>query len=182
MMYSHLLINGDKTVLINPVAMPWLVHMIKILTYPVAIIMTNYAHLRGSPMLSRQLNVSLFIPDIETNDEDEKLVNMFLDLHNIQGATRYNELTDLPLGIKGHSIPGRHEMPLKFGDFMVVGDSAYGLNGKLTFYPTGIWPDEGGIKTSATAAALTPIKKKTSADGLLSGNTGDIVSELQNML
>ena len=182
MMYSHLLINGDKTVLINPVAMPWLVHMIKILTYPVAIIMTNYAHLRGSPMLSRQLNVSLFIPDIETNDEDEKLVNMFLDLHNIQGATRYNELTDLPLGIKGHSIPGRHEMPLKFGDFMVVGDSAYGLNGKLTFYPTRIWPDEDGIKTSATAAALTPLIKKTSADGLLSGRIGDIVSGLQNLL
>ena len=177
MMCSHLLIKEDKAVLIDPVAMPLLVHMIKVLTYPVAVIMTNYAHLRGSPMLSRQLNVSLFIPDIETIDEDEKLVNMFLDLHNIQGATRYNELTDLPLGIKGHSIPGRHEMPLKFGDFMVVGDSAYGLNEKLTLYP-----DEDGIKTSATAAALTPLIKKTSADGLLSGHIGDIVSGLQNML
>ena len=52
MMYSHLLIKEDKAVLIDPVAMPWLVHMIKILTYPVAIITTNYAHIRGSPMLS----------------------------------------------------------------------------------------------------------------------------------
>ena len=182
MMYSHLLINGDKAVLIDPVAMPGLVQMIKVLTYPVAIIMTNYAHLRGGPMLSRQLNASLFIPDIETIDEDEKLVNMFLDLYNIQDATRYNELTDLPLGIKGHTIPGRHEMALKFGDLLVVGDSAYSLNGKLTFYLTGIWPDEGGIKTSLTAAALTPLIKKTSADGLLSGHVGDIVSGLQKML
>ena len=78
--------------------------------------------------------------------------------------------------------PGRHEMALKFGNFLVVGDSAYGLDGKLTFYPTGIWPDENRIKTSATAAALTPLIKKTSADGLLSGHIGDIVTGLQNML
>ena len=73
-------------------------------------------------------------------------------------------------------------MALKFGDLLVVGDSAYSLNGKLTFYLTGIWPDEGGIKTSLTAAALTPLIKKTSADGLLSGHVGDIVSGLQKML
>lgn len=182
MMYSHLLINGDKVVLIDPVAMPGLAQMIKVLAEPVAVIMTNYPHLRGSPILSRQLNVPLFIPDIETVDEDEKLVNTFLDLYSIRDATKYNELTDLPLGIKGHAIPGRHEMALKYGDFLVVGDSAYSLNGKLTFYPTGIWPDEGGIKTGATAAALTPLIKKTSADGLLSGHIGDIVSGLQKML
>ena len=71
---------------------------------------------------------------------------------------------------------------LKFGNFLIVGDSAYGLSGKLTFYPTSIWPDEDGIKTSVTAAALTPLLKKTLVDGLLSGHNGDIVSGLQKML
>ena len=181
MLYSHLIINEDKAVLIDPVAMPGLTQMIRVLADPVAVIMTNYPHLRGSPILSKQLNVPLFIPDIATINEDEKLVNMFLELYDIKDATRYNELMDLPFGIKGHSIPGRHEMALKFGNFLVVGDSAYGLDGKLTFYPTGIWPDENGIKTSATAAALTPLIKKTSADGLLSGHIGDIVTGLQKM-
>ena len=103
-------------------------------------------------------------------------------MYNIKDATQYEELTELPIGIRGYGIPGRHEMALVFGDFLIVGDSAYGLNGKLTFYPTGIWPDENGIKTAATAAALTPIIKKTLADGLLSGHVGDIVSGLQKML
>ena len=102
-------------------------------------------------------------------------------MNEIKDATRYNELMDLPFGIKGDSIAGRHEMALKFGNFLIVGDSAYGLNGKLTFYPTGIWPDENGIKTKAIAAALTPLIKKTSADGLLSRHIGDIVTGLQKM-
>ena len=182
MMYSHLIINDDKRILIDPVAMPGLIQMIKVLTDPVAVIMTNYPHLRGSPILSRHLNTPLFIPDIETIEEDEKLVNMFLDLYNIKDATQYKEQTELPLGIKGYSIPKRHEMALLFGGFLIVGDSAYGLNGKLTFYPTGIWPDENGIKTAATAAALGPIIKNTLANGLLSGHLGDIVSGLQKML
>ena len=182
MMYSHLLLDGDKAVMIDPVAMPGLIQMIRVLAEPVAVIMTNYPHLRGSPILSRQLNVPLFIPDIVTIEEDEKLVNTFLELYSVRNALQYNELTDLPFGIRAHNIHGRHEMGLKFGNFLIVGDSAYGLSGKLTFYPTGIWPDEDGIKTSATAAALTPLLKKTSVDGLLSGHNGDIVSGLQKML
>ena len=105
MLYSHLIINEDKAVLIDPVAMPGLTQMIRVLADPVAAIMTNYPHLRGSPILSKQLNVPLFIPDIATINEDEKLVNMFLELYDIKDATRYNELMDLPFGIKGHSIP-----------------------------------------------------------------------------
>ena len=78
MIYSHLLIKEAKLVLIDPVAMPGLTQMIRVLADPVAAIMTNYPHLRGSPILSKQLNVPLFIPDIATIDEDEKLVNIFL--------------------------------------------------------------------------------------------------------
>lgn len=73
-------------------------------------------------------------------------------------------------------------MTLKFVGLMVVGDSAYGLKGKLTFYPTGIWSDKGGIKTGATADTLTPLINKTSADRLLSGQIRDIVTGLQKML
>ena len=55
--------------------------------------------------------------------------------------------------------------PDHLDDFLIVGDSAYGLNGKLTF-----------------SAALKPIIKKTSANGLLSGHIEDIPSGLQDML
>ncbi len=182
MMYSHLLLKGDKAVLIDPVAMPGLVQMIKVLADPLAVIMTNYPHLRGCPFLSKQFNISLFIPDIETVEEDEKLVNTFLDLYNIQSAQKYSELTVLPLGIEAYKINGRHEMALKFDDFLAVGDSAYSLNGKLTFYPTGIWSDEKEVKSNATKAALIPVIKKSAADGLLSGHFGDIVTGLQKMI
>jgi hypothetical protein len=56
-------------------------------------------------------------------------------------------------------------MALKFDDFLIVGDFAYGLNGKLSF-----------------SAALKPIIKKTSANGLLSGHLEDISSGLQDMI
>ncbi len=69
MMYSHLLINNDQSIMIDPVALPGLIEMIKILAEPVAVIMTNYPHMRGDPFLSRQLKAPLFIPDIETIDE-----------------------------------------------------------------------------------------------------------------
>ena len=182
MMYSHLLINNDQGIMIDPVALPGLIDMIKILAEPVAVIMTNYPHMRGSPLLSRLLKVPLFIPDIETIDEEEKLVNTFLELYNVKDATQYTELTEFPFRIKGYSITGRHEMALKFGNFLVVGDSAYGLNRELKFDPTDIWPDLNRIKATATAAALIPIIKKTSCDGLLSGHIGDIVTGLQKML
>ena len=63
-----------------------------------------------------------------------------------------------------------------------VGDSAYGVNGKLNFYPSGNWPDETGSKSNATSDALIPIIKKTGAKGLLSGHNEDIPSGLQEML
>ena len=55
--------------MIDPVARSGLINMIKILAEPVAVIMTNYPHMRGDPFLSRQLKAPLFIPDIETIDE-----------------------------------------------------------------------------------------------------------------
>lgn len=182
MMYSHLLLEDGKAVLIDPIAMPNIIQKVKILGDPVAIIMTNYPHLRGSPLLSRQWNIPLFIPSIEETEEDEHIVNIFIDLYNMRNGKQYGQATDLPLGIKAYAIGGRHEFALKYHEYLMVGDSAYGINGKLEFYPTGIWPDESGSKARATSEALIPIFRKTNAQGLLSGHMEDIPSRLQDMI
>ena len=182
LMYSHLLLKDGKAVLIDPVAMPGLNKMIKILGEPEAVIMTNHPHIRGSPLISRQLGIPLYIPDIKEVEEDETISNMFIDLYNMKHGIQYGGSTNLPFEIKAYKIPGRHEFALIFDDFMIVGDSAYGVNGKLNFYPSGIWPDETGSKSKATSDALIPIIKKTGAKGLLSGHNEDIASELQEML
>ena len=149
---------------------------------PEAVIMTNYPHLRGSPLISRQWNIPLFIPNIKEADEDESLTNMFIDLYNMKHGQQYGESTSLPLGIKAHIIPGRHEFALTFGDYLIVGDSAYGINGNLNFYPSGIWPDETGKKAKSTSEALIPLLRKTGAKSLLSGHMEDIPSGLQEMI
>ncbi len=182
MMYSHLLLKEGKAVLIDPVAMPGLYKMIKVLGKPEAVIMTNHPHIRGSPLISRQLGIPLYIPDIKEVEEDEAISNMFIDLYNMKHGIQYGGSTNLPFGMKAYKIPGRHEFALIFGDFMIVGDSAYGVNGKLNFYPSGIWPDETGSKSKATSDALIPLIKKTGARGLLSGHNEDITSGLQEML
>lgn len=182
MMYSHLLIKDGKVVLIDPVAMPGLNEMIEILGKPEAVIMTVYPHLRGCPLISRQLNIPLFIPDIKTVEEDETLTNMFIDLYNMKHGQQYNESTILPFGIKAHNVPGRHEMALKYDDFLIFGDSAYGINGKLNFYPSGLWPDEDGSRSLKTSESVIPVIRKTGARGLLSGHLGDITSGLQEMV
>lgn len=182
MMYSHLLIKDGRVVLIDPLAMPGINEMIKILGKPEAVIMTVYPHLRGCPLISRQLDIPLFIPNIKTVEEDEAITNMFIDLYNMKHGQQYDESTMLPFGITAHSIPGRHEMALKYDDFLIVGDSAYGINGKLSFYPAGLWPDESGEKARITSEAVIPIVRKTGAKGLLTGHLEDIHSGLQEMI
>ncbi len=182
MMYSHILLKDNKSVLIDPIAMPRLNDMIKILGEPVAVIMTNHPHIRGAPLISRQLNIPLFFPDIKEVGEDETIANMFIDLYDMKHGQQYGESTRLPLGLRANVIPGRHEMALEFGDYLIVGDSAYGINGKLSFYPTGIWPDDSGSKSRFTSEALIPLIRKTGAKGLLSGHMEDIPSGLQDMI
>lgn len=182
MMYSHLLLKDGKAVLIDPLAMPGLNRMIRILGEPEAVIMTVYPHMRGCSLISRQLEIPLFIPDIKAVEEDQEITNMFIDLYDMRKGRQYDESTTLPFGMKAHVIPGRHEMAIEFGDFLIVGDSAYGINGKLNFYPSGIWPDEDGSKTRKTSDALTPVIRKTGTKGLLSGHMEDIPSGLQEMI
>lgn len=182
MMYSHLLLKNGKAVLVDPLAMPRLNDMIKILGKPEAVIMTVYPHLRGCSLISRQLNIPLFIPDINAVQEDETITKVFLDLYDMKHGQQYDESTKLPFDMEAHVISGRHEMALKFEDLLIVGDSAYGINGKLNFYPMGMWPDEMGIKARATSEAMIPLIRKTGANGLLSGHMEDIPSGLQEMI
>ncbi len=182
MMYSHLLLKDGKAVLIDPLAMPKLNQMIRILGEPEAVIMTNHPHIRGSPLISRQLKIPLYFPGIKDVEEDEEIANMFIDLYDMKHGQQYNESTDLPFGIRANIIQGRHEMALEFGEFLIVGDSAYGINGRLSFYPTGIWPDDTGSKARVTSDSLMPIIRKTGAKGLLSGHMEDIPSGLQEMI
>lgn len=182
MMYSHLLLKDGKAVLIDPLAMPGLNRMIQILGKPEAVVMTVYPHLRGCSLISRQLNIPLFIPDIKVVEEDETVTRMFIDLYDMKHGQQYNESTELPLGIRAHNIAGRHEMALKFDDYLIVGDSAYGINGQLNFYPSGIWPDDSSSKARTTSDALIPLIRKTGAKGLLSGHMEDIPSGLQEMV
>ncbi len=182
MMYSHLLLKDGKVVLIDPIAMPGINQMIKILGKPLAVIMTCHPHIRGSPLISRQLGIPLFIPGIKDVDEDETVANMFIDLYQMKHAQQYNESTNLPLGIRANVIPTRHEMALEYGEYLVVGDSAYGIQGKLAYYPTGIWPDDTGSRARATSDALSPILRKRGSKGLLTGHMEDIPSGLQEMI
>lgn len=182
MAYSHLLLKDGKAVLIDPLAIPKLNQMVNIMGEPVAVVMTNHPHIRGSPLISRQMKIPLYFPAIKAIDEDEEISNMFIDLYDMRHGHQYTESTELPFGMKAHVIAGRHEMALEFGDFLIVGDSAYGINGKLQFYPTGIWPDDSGSKALATSEALVPIIRKTKSKGLLSGHMEDIPSGLQEML
>lgn len=182
MMYSHLLLKDDRIVLIDPLAMPRLNQMIRVLGEPGAVIMTVYPHMRGCSLISRQLGIPLYIPDINVVEEDEKITNMFIDLYDMRHGQQYGESTALPMGIRAYHIPGRHEMALKFGDYLIVGDSAYGISGKLNFYPAGMWPDENGTRSRKTSEALIPIIRKTGAKGLLSGHLEDIPSGLQDMI
>ena len=102
MMYSHLLLRENKAVLIDPLAMPEIIKMIRILGDPVAVIMPTYPHLRGCSLLSRQMGIPLFIPDIKAINEDEAIIKMFIDLYNMKDARQYDESTSLPLDIKAH--------------------------------------------------------------------------------
>lgn len=182
MMYSHLLLKDGRAVLIDPIMAPNLIRMIKVLGEPEAVIMTNHPHIRGSPLISRQWNIPLFFPDIKEIDEDEELANTFIELYNMKHGKQYGEKSTMPMEMRAYVIQGRHEFALQFGDFLIVGDSAYGINGKLHFYPSGIWPDDTGKKAESTAEALIPIIKRTGSNGLLSGHHEDIPSGLQAMI
>jgi hypothetical protein len=72
---GHVLISSGTVAAIDPPMVPGLVDALKILGKPVAVIMTNFSHIRGSSALARVLGVDLCIPDLRGTErrkpEDE---------------------------------------------------------------------------------------------------------------
>ncbi len=187
-MVGHLLMKDGSIVLVDPPATEKLVDFVKILGKPEAVIATIYNHLRGCNHLSRALGIPLYIP--ETTVRGEERSDESLKKYGFPTAPSYGEKTELPLGIRAHRLyveypPGElalEEMELQFDNFLIVGDSAWGINGKLNIFPTGIFPDEGGKLASATSKVLQKIIRETRASGLLSGHGNDIGEGLQGMI
>lgn len=62
-----MLLDGKKALMIEPLALLELVTVIRVLEEPMlSVIMADYEYLKCIPLLSRQLNVSLYIPDLVT--------------------------------------------------------------------------------------------------------------------
>lgn len=187
-MNGHLLMKAGSIVLIDPPATESLVEYVKILGNPVAVIATIYNHRRGCYHVSEMLGVPLYIPG--TTVRGEKMSEASLKKYDFPSGKVYNEETELPLGITAHRLlveypPGElalEEMELLFGDYLIVGDSSWGINGKLNIFPTGIFPDEGGNLSNATAVKLREIIRKTGARGLVSGHGGYIRDNLQSLI
>lgn len=187
-MVGHLLMKGDSLVLIDPPATPKIFDSVKVLGKPEAVIMTTYSHKRGCAHLSRVFGIPLLIP--ETTGTGHERSEDTLMMFGLSSGVKYGEHTELPLGIKAHHLLAEfplgkvalEEMSLQFGDFLIVGDAAWGQNGKLNIFPTGIMPDEGGKKASAIGSALKAIIRKTGSKGLLSGHGDDIKSGLEKLI
>ncbi len=187
-MVGHLLMKNESIVLVDPPATSKIIESVKVLGKPEAVIMTSYSHKRGCAHLSRTLGVPLLIPDFGGNEE--KSTEEALKMFGVSSGKKYAENTELPLGIKAHRLkaetsPGDtalEEMALEFGEFLIVGDAAWGQNGGLNIFPTGIMPDEGGKRASAIKKALKSIVDSTGASALLSGHGEDIRSGLKSLI
>ncbi len=68
-------------------------------------------------------------------------------------------------------------MELEFENFLILGDSAWGVNGKINYFPANIMPDDGRTKEIANRKALEALIKKTAANCLISGH-GEVINSL----
>ena len=185
---GHVLISSGSVAAIDPPMVPGLGDALKILGKPVAVIMTNFSHIRGSSALARVLGVDLYIPDLRGTDrrkpEDE------IRLHHLEKAVKYGPSSKLPFALKPYNIrpeseknlPFLDEMVLHFEDMLVVGDSAWGSDGKLVFFPGHIMPDLDGSKKDAVKKSLSKIVRETGAKSLLSGHQDDLIGSLQDQI
>ena len=64
----------------------------------------------------------------------------------------------------------------------IVGDSAWGLDGKLILFPGHLMPDPVGSKKEAVKKILSKIVRETGAKSLLSGHQDDLIGSLQDQI
>ncbi|MGC8514592.1 MAG: hypothetical protein ACP5OC_00465 [Thermoplasmata archaeon] len=182
---GHVLISSGNVAAIDPPMVPGLGDALKILGEPVAVILTNFSHIRGSTMLARTLGVDIYIPDLrgtERRKPEEEI-----RLHHLEEGVKYGPGSKLPVGLKPYNIrpeaeknlPLLDEMVLHFEDMLIVGDSAWGSDGKLILFPGHLMPDPDGNKKEAVKNSLSKIVRETGAKSLLSGHQDDLIGILQ---
>ena len=185
---GHVMISSGNLAAIDPPMIPGLADALKILGKPVAVIMTNFSHVRGSSVLARLLGVDLYIPDLrgtERRKPEEEI-----RLHHLEKAVKYGPGSKLPLGLKQYNIrpedeknlPFLDEMVLQFEDMLIVGDSAWSSDGRLILFPGHLMPDPDGSKKEAVKKILSKIVRETGAKSLLSGHQDDLMGSLQDQL
>ena len=163
--------------------LPQLDSYLRILGTPKGVIMTSYHHSRGSLALSRRLNVPLFVPDIPGKDEPA-------NREKFRDCTMYSENTPLPIGLHPHHLkagpdtqkPLYEEIVLQHGDVITTGDSAWGRDGKLVFFPGGIFPDPENRISGSIRKGFEEIIKDTGVRTLICGHWSDLPNGLPEAL
>lgn len=179
--YGTMLLKGDMVAVVDPPMVPGLIEAIRMLGKPTAVIITNFQHSRGCKTVAGRLGTDLFIPDIMGRD-GQGIREEVVKLH-LEKAKKYNESTTLPLQIKPHCLRPEtekgivvvDEMALQFGDVLILGDSAWGINGKINYFPANIIPDEGKVMETANRKALETLVKKTGSRTLIAGH-GEVLT------
>ncbi|MEM0134780.1 MAG: hypothetical protein QXU18_06070 [Thermoplasmatales archaeon] len=185
---GHVLISSGNSVAIDPPMVPGLADALKVISKPQAVIITNFSHVRGCAALARALGVDLYIPELVGTErrkpQDE------IRYHHLESALKYGPDSKLPIGMKaykmrpetGRNEPVLDEMILHFENFLITGDSAWGIDGKITLFPGHIMPDPDGSKKKAVQERLERLVKDTGAGSLLSGHMDDLIGSLGNQL
>lgn len=181
--HGHVIMDGGALVVIDPPMLPQLDIYLRVLGTPKGVIITNYHHSRGSLALARKLNVPLFVPDIHGKDEA-------VNIEKFKGCNIYSEETKLPIGIIAHRLMAGfdgqkslyEEMVLQHGDVIATGDSAWGKENKLIFFPGGLFPDPENRLAGSIRKSLEELINRTGAKTLICGHWSDIPDGIRDAL
>lgn len=181
--HGHVIIDGGSLVVIDPPMLPQIDSYLRILGTPIGVIITTYHHSRGSVALSKKLNVPLFVPDLQGKNEPA-------NKEKFKDCKIYSEETDLPMGIHPHHLkvgnegqkPLYEEMLLQHGDVIAAGDSAWGKENKLVFFPGGLFPDPENRISGSIRRRLEEIINRTGARTIICGHWSDLPDGLQEAL
>jgi hypothetical protein len=169
--HGHVILDGSSLAVIDPPMLPGLDSYLKVLGKPEGVILTNYHHARGSLVLAGRLGTQLYVPKLQAANEAS-------NREKFMGCTEYGESTKLPLGILAHhlraGIEGNpliyEEMILQHGTLLAAGDSAWGKDGGIEFFPAGIFPDPENRMSGSIRKSFGAFVRETGADSLISGH------------
>lgn len=190
MMYGHLLIEGEKTIIVDPPMVPHLISSISRLGDLEAVILTTAAHIRGSKYICSVTGATLYIPNqVKSADVDPDFV---IEVKNIQGFVKYREntifgLKPIRMFVKGDrkgDVPWVDEYALLTDhNELIVGDIAIGTpEGTLKLAPE--WfPSINALKPQESVhLEFKRIVRKIGAKTLLASHGADLYGNLQEEL